>query len=327
MKVAVAACAASVTAALAIVPSIARADAPPSCAIVPGGDAAYQSALLPLLSSPGPVTPGLATPIHQTAEPAARSALGDQFTLAWLSTADQGWDVGLAPGPLDLEQARAAILAQLAASYSPDRLAALAGYLHVVAEPYSASQLSATLDAAVAALSAAGWSVSGSVGLCTLSDAIRVEIMVFSSTLPLPAAQAAQVDALLAPFGDQVRWVASSPAVAMVGAGSIQPPSSPPGGAQPQPKPQPPATPRVRVATYVSLPPARRCVRGGVVHVRPRASRALRSIAVKANGRSARSSTAPVAVRLRHHRTKLTITATLADGRSGTRTLTLTRCR
>ena len=128
--------------------------------------------------------------------------------MAWISNVDQGWDIGLAPGPLDVDEARAAIIGQLAASYAPERLAALSNYLHVVAQPYSESQLSATRDAADVALRTAGFHNSAGIGLCTLSDAIRVEVTILSDA-PLTPEQTAQVEAVLAPFGDQVRYKVS----------------------------------------------------------------------------------------------------------------------
>ncbi len=169
------------------------------CAVV-NGAVGYQAAVVPLLSVAQPSSPGTAAPLVPVAEPAARQALGDQFTMFWLSTVDQGWDVALAPGTLDVEAARAAIITQLTPHYTPDQLALLTSSLHVVAQPYSEAQLLATRDAVNPALRAAGFNGGGAIGLCRLSDAIRVEVTIFSDTALTPE-QTALVESILAPYG------------------------------------------------------------------------------------------------------------------------------
>jgi hypothetical protein len=62
--------------------------------------------------------------------------------------------------------------------------------------------------------------------------------------------------------------------------------------------------------------------------VRSRSDSALQSTTVKANGRTVTSkhSRAQLTVRLRHRKTTITVTVRLKDARSGTQTITYTRC-
>src|SRR4051794_18487838 len=127
---------AAVAAGLLGVPSIAAA-APGGCGTE--GPYEYQAQLMAQI---------------RPAEAAARDALGAQYTMSWLGY--QGWAVGLAPGPLNLETARAAIVDRLAAHVSGAQVGVFTDRLHVVAQPYSETELTTTQAQVEAAFTAAG---------------------------------------------------------------------------------------------------------------------------------------------------------------------------
>jgi hypothetical protein len=117
---------------LLLAPAPAAAQDPQACALG-GGPYRYQAELMrPLTTSSVLLDHGHA---------AARERLGAQFAGLWLSDRQQGWAVGVAPGALDLEQARAAIVDGLAARVSGDGLATLTSMLRVHAQPYAWAEL------------------------------------------------------------------------------------------------------------------------------------------------------------------------------------------
>jgi hypothetical protein len=261
------------------------------------------------------------TPLLPAGEAAARQVAGAQFTMLWLDPARQGWDVGIAPGALDVAAARAAIVSALQGTLPAADAAYLADRLHVEPEPYSEADLNAVRDAIVAALSAAPPSFGFGVGwgLCTLSDGVRVEVTLFNDSTP---ADAGAVRALLAPYGDKVRLGISdtappSPAAAGVSPG-VPAPYAPPAR----------ATLPVNLARYVTLPAARRCVRGTVAHVAlVRATHQdVRSAAVTVAGHRRTLTSGRLAITLKTRRTAIRVAVALRDGRTAQRTVTLTRC-
>lgn len=260
------------------------------------------------------------TPLLPAGEAAARRVAGAQFTMLWLDPARQGWDVGIAPGPLDVTAARAAIVGALRAALPAAGAAYLADRLHVEPEPYSEADLNATRDAIVAALSSPPRSFGFGVGwgLCTLSDAVRVEVTLFDDSTP---ADADAVRALLAPYGDQVR----------LGISATGPPSPSTGVAPGVPAPpaaKAPAVKPVGFARYVALPAPRRCVRGTVAHVAlVRATRRdVRSVTVTVAGHRRTLTAKPMAITLKLRRTTIRVAVALLDGRTAQRSVTLTRC-
>ena len=293
------------------------ASAAPCSVPPPQADYSYQAGLTPLL-------PG--------GEAAARQATGAQYTLLWLDPVRKGWHIAIAPGPLDVPAARAAIVAALQSTLPAADATYLADRLEVSQEPYSETELNATRDAVIAALSAMPHSFSFGVGwgACTLSDNVRVEVTLWNDSTP---ADADTIRSLLAPYGDKVRLgISASGPPAPAGAGpspGIPAPYPPP--AAPAPKATPKAKP-LAFARYVTLPAARRCVRGGAVHVAlPRATRKdVRSIAVTVAGRkrtvSSRHLTTPLAVSLKGRRTVVKVAVALRDGRTAQGSVTLTRC-
>ena len=311
----------------------ARADVQPLCRLSPGGAIEYQRTLGPLVSgfvlaapAPGqPSSPPSSLPSTGIgAGNLAREALGAQFSMYWLSNTVQGWVVGLAPGPLDAAGARAAIVERIAAHYTPDETAHLAERLHVDPQLYSDTELRATQDALVAVLLAEQgplWSVGGG---CRLSDARRVEVTVYSPATP---EQFLRVMALAEPYGDKVR-IELAPHGPPMPAVLLGPPPPQPPQPRPQPRPQ-----RAPFARHVTMALLRRCVRGREVRIAARRSRpAVRSLEVRVAGRAPRTITGrrlakPLVVTLRARRTKVGVTARLADRRVAVRTVTYTRCR
>jgi hypothetical protein len=264
------------------------------------------------------------TPLLPAGEAAARRVAGAQFTMLWLDPARRGWDVGIAPGPLDVAAARAAIVGALQAALPATDAAYLADRLHVEPEPYSEADLNATRDAIVAGVASAPRSFGFGVGwgLCTLSDGVRVEVTLFNDSTP---ADADAVRALLAPYGDKVRLAISdtAPPAPATGVGvspGVPAPYAPPAAAKPKAP--------VAFARYVALPTARRCVRGTVVHVAlPRATRRdVRSATVTVAGHRRTLTGGRMAIVLKGRRTTIRVAVALRDGRTAQRSVTLIRC-
>ena len=304
----------------------ASAQAAPLCAISPG-PWEYQSALVPLLSDPGPVPP--VAPGLQPLPPArtgsgaitvAHQALGAQFAGGWLNNEVQGWVVGLAPGPLDVPAAHAAIVQALGQHFAGADLAELTDRLHVDPQPYSDDELRATADAITGSVIAEHLPAAVGYGLCSLSDARRVEVELYSDATPEIVDR---VTALLAPFGDQVRLVVHpyGPPVPDSVPGDVEPPLVLP-HSQLQ---------GITFAKYVRMPLAGRCVHATQVRVSARAMRpAARTLAVKVGRRTRTIRGArlrkPLVVALHAKRTRVAVTVRLADGRTATRSPTYVRC-
>ena len=310
----------------------ARADADPGCRLSEG-PIEYTRTLGPLVGGfvLAPPAPGQPAPPPSPSLPStgigagnlAREALGGQYAMLWMSNALQGWVVGLAPGPLDLTAARAAIIERIAAHYTAAETAYLEERLHISRQPYSQADLNATGEALVAALRAEPDLYWGVATACRLSDAFRTEVTVFSPATP---EQFLRVMALAEPYGDRVRIQLVPHGPPMPGVLPLPPPP------QPQPLPQP-RPQRAAFARHVKMALLRRCVRGREVRIAARAgSRAVRSLKVQVAGRAPRTITGrrlakPLVVTLRARRTKVTVTARLADRRVAMRSVTYTRCR
>lgn len=308
-------------------PSPAWAQAAPTCR--PGaGPVEYQAELMPFMGEAAPVPPApppemaLTRSSAQTtggATDAAREALGAQFTLVWLSDTLQGWVVGVAPGPLDLAQARAAIVGRLAARFAPADVALLDARLYVDPQPYGEAQLRATQAGVEADLHAAAVGVGWSVAFgCELSDAIRVEVELFSDSTPEIVER---VRAVLAPYGDRVRLTVSPAGPPVITAMPLMPGSI-----------TRPGQDAVAVRRYVSLARSSRCIRAARtnVAVRPEQRARVALLTVTARGRRRTISGArlrkPISVALTRRRTTVVIAVKLRDRRRGERTITFTRC-
>lgn len=279
------------------------------------GSTDYQTALAPYFAgASGALANG-------DAGTATRLALGSQFAGLWLSTLHQGWDVGLAPGPLTPDTARIAIITQLAQRFTTDQVVFLASHLTVDAEPFSDATLQTTQNNVMAALRMAGIYATAQYGVCTLSDAIRVEVTV--DALPTAELQA-QVAAVLAPFGDAVRFRFTTPPTAGGGSSATPPPTTT--GTT--------ATKTPSIASYVSMAGTARCVKAATIHVRakPAKTSSISSLKVAATGARALTLTGSklaggAAIKLTRKKTKVTLTLALkSGGGSAKRAYTFTRC-
>lgn len=193
---------------LGVLGAPARADAAPLCRPSMEGPTEYQATLGPLVSGfvLAPPAPGSTPPPPAStgigAATLAREALGAQYSGVWLSSAVQGWAVGLAPGPLDGPAARGAIVDAIAARYTAEETAYLAERLHVDPQPYSDHELRATLEALSSVLRADGAAPAAMSVACRLSDARRVEVEVYSPATQPP------VQALSVRVGGRSRTIA-----------------------------------------------------------------------------------------------------------------------
>jgi hypothetical protein len=147
----------------------------------------------------------LLAPLHEGGGAAAREALGPQYAKLWPDTEAQGWSVGLAPGALDLEQARAAIEAGLRARLPADDAAHLAERLRVVPQPFSDAELRVVQKELEERLIAADWRVAWGAGVVpSASGEYRVEVTLYDDSTPEVIAQAT---VMLDAFGDRARLV------------------------------------------------------------------------------------------------------------------------
>jgi hypothetical protein len=185
-------------------------------------------------------------------EQALRPLLGSQFAAVWLDAWRDGWFVGLAPGTLDTDAARALILERLLsavpAGFSAETIAHARNALHVVEQKWSSAELAATVaevNAQLAALALQS-APAGSVR-CSDDGHQRMAIELFDDT---SAADEERIRALLAPYGDRVeltRRPGPRPIPGPLGAGD-----------GPAPRPGPPPAVPARPAAAVVRPQARR---------------------------------------------------------------------
>jgi hypothetical protein len=287
----------------ALVPASAAAQEVPACRLDSAGSYAYQARLAPLLSQGGTAS--------------AREATGAQFTALWLLRRDEGWHIGLAPGPLTPEAAHAAIVERLRARFGAEDVAYLAEHLHVDPQPYPEAELRRIQEEVGQRFIAARWAVGWTLGVaCRASDGYRVEAELFNDRTPEVEAQAR---AILAPYGDRVRLVLHD---------------TPPAIPLPLPSPAPRTPgPAPHVGHFLVLPRPARCVHGRVIrlHVRLARRERVRSVTVRAAGRRIVARNAalrrPIVVRLGRSRTKVAIAVDLRDGRTSLGTPTFRRCR
>ena len=237
--------------------------------------------------------------------------------MLWANNVVQGWVVGVSPGPLEPEQARSRIVDGLVPHFTAADFAFLTERLYVDPQPYSEAEIHATMAQVSADLAAAGIrAVTVRYGHCTLSDAIRVEVML---DIASDAPTVERVRAILVPYGDRVR----------LGFAPYSGPPPPVPGELPLPVP---AQPRVSLQRYVTMTSAKRCIRGGVARIAVRPGHAdVRSLSVEANGRRRTISGArlrkPLEVRLTRTKTVVEVTVRLRGGRTATKVVSFTRCR
>jgi hypothetical protein len=161
------------------------------------------SAVMPPVPSNG-VFPSDFAGGGQASEAKLRALLGDQFGGVWLNAWDDTWGVGVAPGPLSVDDARAAILG-LVADAPADVATPGAAALRVYPEPHSWAELEAALDQTGPLLTDAGLSgIDGGFGISCQDGPFQVMFLIFDDT---DAATEARIREALAPLGDKVAVV------------------------------------------------------------------------------------------------------------------------
>jgi hypothetical protein len=138
----------------------------------------------------GPLLPG--------ASQEARAVLGAQIAGYWLN---DGWDMGVAPGPLTGEAARAAIGERIAARFAPEDAELLVSTLQLHAMPYSDAELRPIEAEILAAMEGSEFFWAAGIG-CLDGEAWRVEVGLYADAT---ADDIAAVRELLTPYGDKVR--------------------------------------------------------------------------------------------------------------------------
>jgi hypothetical protein len=145
-------------------------------------------------------SPDLGPGIVEAAED-AQAVLGAQLAGYWLK---DGWDMGVAPGPLTVETARSAIGERLAARFPPEDAERLMSTLQLHEMPYSDAELDPLVDQLDGDLRAAlGDRIFWVVGVgCLDGEAWRVEVGLYADAT---ADDIAEVREILEPHGDKVR--------------------------------------------------------------------------------------------------------------------------
>lgn len=299
-RVGVAFAVALVSGALAGLPARASADELPPCRIGgTGGDPAATGHLGTLAhpSAMRPVgSPSSAPPAKPDAVEDAKAYLGSQFAMFWLQSRETAWYIGVAPGRISVDEARAHIVRYIDAYYAPDDATTLREGLRVIAEPYGQAELAGVRDRLSTEAKMQDWGVAFGVGIgCSLSDSWRVELTLFSDS---PEDVVAEARELAAPYGDRVRVVRTDLG-APVATEIVAPP--------------------MHHATLRSLVRIRRQGHRVVVRVRRSARDRVERLTVRARGHRATRRgdrlTRPVRVRLRRrHATRVRVAVRLGDG-------------
>jgi hypothetical protein len=138
--------------------------------------------------------------------PETRRYLGAQYTANWLQPGDAGWYVGVAPGKRSLAQVRRWLRKRVGAHFHGDEARLIRSRMHVIRQPYGMKQLIRDGNDIWDFLRMDGPPTWSGDEACTLSDAYRSEVTVYTDS---PPEAANRVRLQLARFGDRVRvtWV------------------------------------------------------------------------------------------------------------------------
>jgi hypothetical protein len=258
----------------------------------------------------------------------AEQAVGAQFGGLWVNDARAGWSVAIAPGALDAEAAKTTIEAVVAGRLSPEDAAFVNDRLSVWATPYAEADLRGLVNELFEAVQAMdqGWGFGAGIecvpgGGPGGSDAYLVSANVYTGDVEPSPELLAQAQALKDAHPGRVHDVTVTK-----GDGRVFPAIGIAGAPLPVPA-SPGAAPALKVADYVSLPKANRCVRRHTLTVKARKRDDLKTVAIKAPtrkvtlraGKSAR-------IRLRAHKSKLSLTVTTRGGQTATQAITFRRC-
>jgi hypothetical protein len=233
--------------AFAVLASPARADAP-ACGPIGTG------------VPPSPAVTQLGVVAQQAIVGEIAGYLGGQFAGFSINGATSSWDVGIAPGPLDVETVRAWTLARIGELYPSAEAESLRAGLRLVDQPYGDMELNAVRDALVPQITASRVGAMVVIA-CAYSTGRRVEVSLVNTAAP---DQLAAIQALAAPYGDRV--------IVQIG----------PWGEWRRTDGKVPATPQTILAKYVGLP---RCSHARF-HIRanPRYLREVKHVTLTAAG-------------------------------------------
>jgi hypothetical protein len=269
---------------------------------------------------------------------AVKAAVGAQYSILWVNDQRQGWSVAVAPGALDVDAAKAAIIDRIQTSFTAEQAAFLRDHLSVWATPYAEAELRAIQDdlfQRVLAPLDQGWGMQDSItcvpgdpaaeaGSPAAADGWRVAATVYTGDVDPSAELLAQAKAAVEPYGDKARLDVKrgdGRAVPAIGIAPVTPATPAPiVGSKPAPL-------GLRVGRYVSVPHAS-CVRGRTVTIKARRPANLRKLTVQAPSRKVSLRPGKSAkVRLATKgRTTVSVTVTTKGGQTGTQTYTFRRC-
>ena len=234
-----------------------------------------------------------------------QAMLGPQLAGWWMSGRDQGWDLGVAPGALTVDEARTAIQELLSRRLAPDDVGYLMSTLHLYEMPYGFAELRAVVDELDAGLQdAIGDRIFWVVDIgCLDGEAWRVEIGLYDDAT---SEDIAAVRELAAPYGDRVR---------IYPGGLVVPPNAS-------------GTEASYMRAFVKLRSARRCVhaRRIVLKTRHAARRVIRRVTVTVDGRRRVLAGDRLTIRLRRAATRVKVVVRVGDGTRLARTYVFRRC-
>jgi hypothetical protein len=249
-------------------------------------------------------------PLQGDAAEEAQAVLGAQIAGYWNSERDQGWDMGLAPGPLTVEDARSAIAERLRARFSPDDAEYLLSTFHLYEMPYSDAELRPVASELTSLMAAQiGRTIFWAVGVgCLDGEAWRVEVGLYSDATP---ENIAAVREIVAPYGDRVRlYLDGLVELPNAGGGSVA----------------------SRLQSFIVLRFPRRCVRGSTIRLRTRrpARQVIRRVTVTVSGRqrvlSGDRLATTLTIRLARRVTRVKVVVRVGNGTRLARTYVYSRC-
>jgi hypothetical protein len=238
---------------------------------------------------------------------AIREMLGDQAAGYWSSPREL-WAMGIAPGPMSVDEARAAIEELLTDRVGAADAALVMSRLGLYPMPYGDNELRAIADKLEQEIDrefgeALTWVVNRSG--CLDGEAWRVEVGLFSDATP---EQIAAFRELIAPYGDKVRLYLD---------GLVDLPNA--GG----------GTDAARLrSSFIRLRSPRRCVSTRTIQLKTRRSarRVIRRITVTVAGRRRALTRNRLTIRLKRRVTPVRVVIRVGDGSRLAHTYRFRRC-
>jgi hypothetical protein len=236
-----------------------------------------------------------------------RTLLGDQAAGYWTSPRET-WAMGIAPGPLSFDEARAAIEDLLVDRVGAADAALVMSRLGLYEMPYGDNELRTTAEKLEQQMDDAfgeefSWVVDN--GGCLDGEAWRVQVGLYSDAT---AEQIAAVRELIAPYGDIVRLYLD---------GLITPPNA--GGGS--------DASRLR-SSFIRLRSPKRCVSTRTIELKTRRSarRVIRRITVTVAGKPRGLTRNRLTIRLKRRVTPVRVVVRVGDGSRVAHTYRFRRC-